>query len=126
MRHAFLALLLGFGVIVATPVLLFLLSVTFVGLGLAFILLLAYLLLIALAFIYAGITCGSYLARYLFKRELQWSDAVLGMLAFFVIWSIPGIGWYVVALATTYMIGVLTLIAYRFAFSHGTLKELED
>jgi hypothetical protein len=123
-RRALLTLLLGFGVLVATPVLLLILAVTFVGLGLALILGLAYLLLIPLAFIYAAIVIGSYLAHDLFKRtELRWSDAVFGMLVLFLVWSLPYIGGFVTALAIVYMLGVLTHLVYRFAFpreSEGT------
>ena len=125
-RRALLMLLLGFGVLVATPVLLILLAITFVGLGLAFVLGLAYLLLIPLAFIYAAIVAGSLIAHFAWKRdELRWSDAVLGMLLLFILWSIPVVGWFIVALATVYLTGVLTLLLYRFAFPRDSLKELE-
>ncbi|MDO8624429.1 MAG: hypothetical protein Q7R54_03680 [bacterium] len=125
-RRIFLTLLLGFGVAVATPILLTLLALTFVGLGLAFILGLVYLLLIPIAFIYTAIVLGAFMAHHLFKRtELRWSDAVFGMLILFLIWTLPTLGWLFVALATMYMLGVLTLLIYRFAFPRENLKEAE-
>lgn len=125
-RRTLLTLLLGFGVLVATPVLILFLALTFVGLGLAFILTLAYLLLIPLAFVYAATVIGSYLARYVFKRnELRWSDAVLGMLAFFLLRSLPVVGNLFAGLFIFYMMGVLTALIYRFAFPRETLNEFE-
>lgn len=123
----FLTLLLGFGVFVATPICVVLLSITFVGLGLAALLTLAYLLLIPLASIYAAIVLGSFIARYVFKRAtLRWSDAVVGMLALFLLWSLPLIGGLVISLTVLYMVGVLTALVYRFAFPRTTSDEFEN
>ena len=123
-RRVFLTGLLGFGVLVATPALFVLLALTFVGLGLALLLGLAYLLLVPLAFIYAAIICGAYLALFLFKREeLRWSDAVFGMLVLYLVWSFPGIGWLLVSLLTMYTLGTLVLLAYRFAFPKENVSE---
>jgi hypothetical protein len=123
-RIFFLTLLLGFGVVVATPVLLILLSITFVGLGLALILGLAYFLLIALAFIYAAIVLGALIGRYVFRRsQLYLIDAVLGMLALFTLWSIPSLGSLLLVLALMYMVGALTHLMYRFAFPREHLND---
>ncbi len=116
-RRRLLNLLLGFAILVATPVLVILLSITFVGLGLAVLLGTLYLLLGLLSGVYAGIIIGALLSKLLFKRtELRASDAVLGMLVMCVVWSIPVVGWLAISLLATYTLGLLTLLAFRFAF----------
>jgi hypothetical protein len=121
LRRKFLTLLLGFGVVVAAPVFMLILAITFVGLGLAGILLLLYLLLVPLAFIYSAIVCGSYLARYIFKRtSLLWSDAALGMLVYSLVASLPYVGWLISLFAIVYLVGVLITLIYRFVLPRDT------
>ncbi len=116
-RRALLSILLGFATLVATPILIVLLMVTFVGLGLAIILGLTYFLLIAFAFIYTAIILGALIARLFFKREgLRWSYAVLGMLVLFLISSLPLIGSPLVFVMMIYTLGLLVHLLYQFAF----------
>jgi len=110
-------LLLGFAILAATPVLILLLSITFVGLGIALVLAMLYFLLLALAFTGAAIILGGVCARYIFKRtKLRATDTVLGMLLLFVLWSIPYLGTLLVLLLTLYALGAFSTIFYRFAF----------
>ncbi len=117
-RGLLLTTLLGFAILVATPVLLLLLALTFVGLGIALVLGVAYLLLSILAFVYTGIIVGAALARRFAKREnVYWRDAVLGTFVVFIIGSIPFIGFPLVLILAAFAEGALIRIFYRFAFS---------
>lgn len=118
-RSALLTTLLGFGILVATPVLIMLLTLTFVGIGLAALLLILYALLVLLAFLYAGILLGSLLARRIRKREnVVWHDGIVGMLVLSLIGLVPGVGFLVVLTASLFTAGALLLILFRFAFPH--------
>lgn len=115
--------LLGFATVCAVPVLIFILLVSFVGIALAMLLATAYLLLLMLGYLYAGILVGAALGRGLLKKEqITWKLALLGMLALYVITTVPvfgGILAFVLFLAST---GAIVAIAYRFAFG----RTLED
>jgi hypothetical protein len=116
-RALLLTGLLGFAVLVATPVLLVLLALTFVGIGIAALLFVGYLLLLLLAAIYAGILSGSLLVRRFGKREgVRWSDGVLGMLLLSLLALVPYAGPFVVIVLTTYCAGALLLQFFHFAF----------
>lgn len=119
LRSLLLTMLLGFGILVASPVLILLLTLTFVGIGLALLLLILYALLILLALLYAGILLGSVAARRFLKREtVLWHDGILGMLAFSLIALIPFIGLFIVFLLTVFTAGALLQILFSFAFPH--------
>lgn len=118
-RSILLTMLLGFAILVATPVLLTLLLLTFVGIGLAFLLLVLYALLASLAFLYAGILLGSMVARRVKGRErVLWHDGVLGMLIFSAIALVPVVGMPLLALLTVYTAGALLQLFFDFAFPH--------
>ena len=116
-RAAILMLLLGFGMVVATPVLVALLALTVVGLGLAFLIFSLYLVVTSLAFFYAGVLLGSLLARrYARRTTVLWRDGVLGMLLFSLVALIPFVGPVVVLLGVMFSAGMLLSRAFRFAF----------
>lgn len=118
-RSVLLTALLGFGIAVATPVLLVLLALTFVGLGLALLLGAAYVLLCVLAFAYTGIIMGGAIARSIWKRDaILWHDGVLGMLVVCLIVIVPVIGFPLVLLLAAFSLGALAKLFYRAAFSH--------
>lgn len=118
-RRVLLTALLGFAVVVATPVLMTLLALTFIGLGLAFFLFVGYIALIALGFLYAGILVGGVGARRFLHREtVRWHDGVFGMLALMIISLVPVIGPTIVSLLSLYTTGVLLQLFFRFAFPH--------
>jgi hypothetical protein len=119
-RLALLALL-GFGVLVTTPVLCVFLLVSFVGTGLALLLLAVYWLFIILSYIYAGILTGGLAHRLAARKRsltnnVSWKDALLGMLIFFVIGSVPYLGWPATVLAVCFTLGALVSGLYAFAF----------
>ncbi|MFH1178288.1 MAG: hypothetical protein V1711_00995 [bacterium] len=116
-RSILLTLLLGFALLVATPILFAILILTFVGIGIALLVLIAYILIVFLSILYAGILLGGIFARRFARREtVLWHDGVLGMLALSLISLIPFVGLFIVILLTTFSTGTLLLIFFNFAF----------
>ena len=116
-RRVVLTMLLGFALLVATPVLLIILALTFVGLGLAALIFSAYLLLATLALVYTGVMVGSALARRFAKREtILWRDAVIGMFVVCLLTVVPVVGLLCIGVLWAFATGALARIFYRFAF----------
>jgi cytoskeletal protein CcmA (bactofilin family) len=115
-RFVLLALL-GFGILVATPVLILILLFSFVGIGVALGLIALYALFLMLAYVYAGILAGAALSRALMKRYvITWKEAVLGMLVLYLIGVIPVIGFLVKFVLMMAAGGAIVSIAFIFAF----------
>ncbi|MDB5237546.1 MAG: hypothetical protein JWL88_648 [Parcubacteria group bacterium] len=111
--------LLGFGILIATPVLILLLTVSFVGGGLALLLGPAYVLLLFLSYIYSGILAGGLLRHTAAKRSatlISWKDAIAGMFAFFVLASIPYVGGFITLVSMCLMLGAIVSGSYLFLF----------
>lgn len=124
-RSVLLTTLLGFALLVATPVLLLFLALTFVGLGLALLLGLLYTLLVLLAFVYTGILAGAALARTLWKREtILWHDAVVGMFVITLITFVPFAGLLVIFLLAAFAAGALAKMFYTTAFTQTRTRPL--
>ncbi|MCX6786332.1 MAG: hypothetical protein NTU85_00730 [Candidatus Kaiserbacteria bacterium] len=118
-RSILLTLLLGFAMLVATPILLIVLALTFVGIGIALLAFIAYAFIVFLSLMYAGILLGGMFAnRFAHRETVLWHDGVLGMLAFSLIALIPFIGLFIVILLTTFSMGALLVIFFNFAFPH--------
>lgn len=116
-RDILLTMLLGFGILVATPILLVVLALTFVGIGLALLLLTLYGLLVILSLMYAGILLGGLVARrYARRTHVLWHDGTLGMLVLSLIALIPVIGMLAIFLLMTFTAGVLATLFFRAAF----------
>lgn len=122
-----LLVLLGFAVVFATPVFIFILLVSFVGMGVAFLLLAAYLLLLMLGYLYAGVLAGAALGRGLMKREIvTWKFATLGMLVLYLVSAVPVIGGiltFILFLAAT---GTIVVLGHRVAFGKNQEDPLID
>lgn len=116
-RHFILLLLLGSALIVTTPVLIFLLLISFAGAGVGVLVGSGYVLFMLTGYLGTGIVAGSALAHHLFKREsFSWKYALLGTVVLYLIQSIPFIGtpvFYIIFAATA---GSLAHMFYRFAF----------
>jgi len=118
-RFALLALL-GFGVAFAAPVLILILLVSFVGAGLALLLGAAYVLLLMLGYLYAGILAGAALSRGLMKRtQVTWKFALLGMLVLYLIGVIPVIGSLVTFVLFLVATGAIVSITFQSAVGRG-------
>lgn len=116
-REILLAMLLGFAVLVAVPVLIVLLAFTFVGMGLAMLLGAMYILLVMLTVLYSGILVGGMFARRFFKREtIKWHDGMLGMLVLSLISLVPVAGALVTAILSLFSAGTLLLLFFHMAF----------
>ncbi|MES2668237.1 MAG: polymer-forming cytoskeletal protein [Patescibacteria group bacterium] len=125
-RFALLALL-GFAVVVATPVFVLLLMLSFVGMGVGALLLIAYLLLLALGYVYAGVLAGSALGRGLLKRpSVTWKIALLGMLALYLVGAVPVIGDLLVFVLFLAATGSIVAIAHRFAFGRFSADDADE
>ncbi|HUY62426.1 MAG TPA: hypothetical protein VMV50_01375 [Candidatus Paceibacterota bacterium] len=117
LRGLLLTTLLGFSALVVTPVLFIMLLLTFVGIGLAFLLIILYALLALLAVVYAGILVGSIFVRRFEKREnVLWRDGVLGMFALSLIALLPLLGSLIVSLFTSFAAGTLLLLFFHAVF----------
>ncbi len=121
-KHTLLMLLLGFGIVAATPILLFFLAISFVGLGAAFIIGTVYILLLLLAFVYAGIISGAILRNRFGNRHkpVTWKDGVFGMFVLMLISIVPIFGMLTIWILLCIAAGVLGTLFYRFAFIYRT------
>ena len=123
-RRFTLLSLLGFALIVATPVLILILLLSFVGIAVAFLLIALYALFFMLAYVYAGVLAGAVLARALMKRSvITWKEAVIGTLVLYVIGIVPILGPLVKFILIMAAGGSIASIAYVFAFRR-TQEEL--
>ncbi len=114
--------LLGFAGFIATPVLILFLSISFVGIGVALLLLSAYVLFLLLACIYAGIVTGAMVMRFFKKRfVVSWRVAILGVVVLSVIGSLPYVGFMIALVLAAASGGALLSIMYRFAFRREPL-----
>jgi len=124
-RNILLTMLLGFAILVATPILFVLLLLTFVGIGIAFLILILYALVVLLALLYAGVLLGGILVRRYARREIVlWHDGVLGMLVLSLISLVPFIGLLAVFLLTAFTAGALIIIFFDFALSSEDTSKL--
>lgn len=113
-----LLVLLGFGVVVATPVLVAVLFLSFVGSAAGVLLLIAYLLMLILGYLYAGILAGGLIGQTARKGTgVSWRLALLGMLVFFLAGSIPFIGAVITLVLFLAAVGALSSVGFRSAFS---------
>ena len=114
-----LTILLGFAVLIVTPILFLMLALTFVGIGLAILLFIGYIFIMFLSLVYAGILLGGAFSRYYMKRDVVlWHDGVLGMLALSLISLIPYVGLLVVFMLTAFSAGAILLVFFYFVFPH--------
>lgn len=119
-KHSILLTILGFGVVVATPVLILLLVVSFVGIGIAALIGSIYLVLLLLAYLYAAVLIGAAFMRTFMKRkEVTWKGAVLGMFVLGVIGLTPVLGPLVTFVLSCTALGSILVLFYQFAFKKG-------
>jgi hypothetical protein len=116
-RELLLTLLLGFAVMVATPAVVALLLITFVGGGLALLIGMLYVLALLLSLIYAGILIGGILARRFRGREVvMWHDGVIGMILLSLAALVPIVGPPLALFCVLYTLGALLQTSFHFAF----------
>jgi cytoskeletal protein CcmA (bactofilin family) len=109
--------LLGFGLFVATPVLILFLILSFVGIGVALFLIPLYALFFMLSYAYAGIITGTVLARAVLKRSIiTWKEAVVGMLVLYLVGIVPVVGMLIKCILIMVAGGAIASIVFSFAF----------
>jgi hypothetical protein len=120
-RRSLLLALLGLAMAVVTPLLVFLLALSFVGAGLAVVVAVGYILLLLVSYAYAGVLAGGAIARFgLKKTGVSWRAALLGALVLSLVGLIPVIGGVIVAVLTALAGGAIVSTCYRFAFGRDT------
>lgn len=114
---------LGFGILILTPLLLLVLAISVVGIGLMFLIGLAYLVGLLCAYVFGAAILGAVIARLVFKREgYGWQDAVVGFLVFQVVSLIPGIGFLVSFIFFTLALGAVTHVFYTDALKRERIS----
>ncbi len=113
-----LTALLGFSVIVATPILVLLLLISFAGAGVGFVIAAGYVLLVLVGYLLAGAIAGIVLARRVLKREhFTWRHAVLGTAVLYVIGTVPFLGMLVTLVLLCAAVGGISTLVYHLAFT---------
>jgi hypothetical protein len=116
-RDLLLTLLLGFAALVATPAVVLLLLITFVGGGLALLIGVLYTLVLLLSVTYAGILIGGVLSRRFRGRQtVVWHDGVIGMVLLSLGALVPSVGLPFAFLCVLYTLGALLQTTFHFAF----------
>lgn len=112
--HFWKELLRGLIVAICAPIILGILALTGVGLYVAMILGLLYLLTLVFASVYTGIVVGGYCAR-LFKKDVQvtWKWALLGVIVLAIIKLIPFVGWLIACILFLATLGTVTRDMYE-------------
>jgi hypothetical protein len=106
----------GFAVCLLTPVVMIILAVTVVGIQLAGLLLVLYIMLLALSSVIASIALGSFLIKVLKKKEtfeVSWQEVVLGVMILKIVWFVPVIGWLLCATFSLLTMGSISKLAYK-------------
>ena len=113
--------LYGLIVLFVVPVVLLFLAVTLIGFPLAFLALLVYVFIISLAKIYAAVSLGSLLHKWIKKPKgyvMSWKTVSLGLVAVFLLVMIPFFGWLVLCILTVASVGSISSLVIRFCKSH--------
>jgi len=87
----------GFVVLIVVPVVILFLFLSVIGFLIGILGLLMYIFLIIVSNIFAGIIFGSFLKKYLLKKnpDVNWKVAIIGIFLLFVIGLIPIVGWLI-------------------------------
>ena len=117
--------LLGFAGFIAIPVLIVFLSVSFVGIGIALILLTSYALFLLLSYVYASIIAGAGIMYLIRKRtKISWRVAILGVIVLYIVGLIPYVGVMLKVILCATAGGAMLSLFYRFAFKREKIDLL--
>lgn len=103
---------LGFAAVILTPILAFLLLFTFIGYYLAFLLMITYVFVLAVAWAVASIYAGSLLMQWYRKTpelEFNWKTLLLGVVVLRLVCIIPIVGWLVSAVLFLMAVGSMVI-----------------
>ncbi len=116
MSNTWSSLGVGFAVLFLTPIAGIILAITMVGLYLAGLLAVAYVLLLMLSSVIASITFGSWLIKTIKKRNtysVRWQEVVVGVITLNIIAIIPIIGWLVGCAFMLISLGAMSRLIHR-------------
>lgn len=109
-KHA----LLGLVGLIVTPIIAFLLFVSFIGVFIGIFLLLLYILTLLAAGLYTSVAAGALLSKWAKQRVIiDWMWAVIGLVATFIVCFVPVIGPLVVFVIFLSALGTIGTIAHR-------------
>lgn len=101
----------GFVFLVVTPILAVVLFVTIIGVPLGILTLLGYAFLLLLSCVFAAITAGAWLEKWIWKRDtITWRTILLGAFVYMLLGWIPFVGW--IAKAILFLVSFGALGAY--------------
>ena len=110
---------IGFIVFAATPVALFVLAITIVGMAAAFMLAMVFVFLLFLSALYANVMAGALLAQWITKGKAlpaSWLWTILGVVVLFALSLIPFVGWLVAFVFLLASLGTIGQAIYRRVF----------
>jgi len=106
----------GFLVAVVTPIVVAILMVTMIGMPIAVILLLTYILMMMFANLFAAVFLGSVVIQKLRKDKkvaISWRTAFIGMVLLFILALIPVIGWIAYCIVVCAALGTLSNVWHK-------------
>lgn len=118
------ALLAGLGVLIATPIVAFILMATVIALPIAFVLLFVWLSALLVAYAYAGYSLGAWIAAQA-KWQLKWAPVANLLLGMVVLWLgmlVPVIGGLLGFIALVWGLGGITLAYGSYLRGHKTVE----
>jgi hypothetical protein len=121
-----LTTLLGFAAFVAAPALFLLLLISFVGIGIAFIIGTLYILFLLLSYVYSSVLAGAAVMKLIRKNSIAtWRTAIIGVLVLYFVGFIPFIGTIIRIILCATAGGVLLSLFYQFAFNRK-VRDIND
>jgi hypothetical protein len=107
---------IGFGTLVLTPVACIILAISVIGLWIAGIIGVVYVLLLVLASAFASIILGTWLVKLITKKKeyvIDWKAVLLGVIVMKILTFVPFIGWLVKFIFFLLGLGVLVQWLYK-------------
>ncbi len=107
---------MGIAVLFLTPVVGVILIISIVGVYLAGLISILYVLLIMLSSAIANIVFGSLLLKVLKKKEeysVGWQEVIFGVIVLKIVWFIPFVGWLLYAVFMLISMGAISSLIYK-------------
>jgi hypothetical protein len=120
--------LLGLASFILIPMIVLLLLVSFVGIGIAIILGVTYVLFLLLSYIFAAVLAGATFMRIIRRKSdwhISWRGALIGVVMLYLIGLIPILGLVIEVVLCALAGGVLLSLAYHFFFRRNALDFMD-
>lgn len=115
------SLFTGFAAVVLTPLAVIFLLVTVIGMPIAGLVFIMYLVLLMLGKVFAGLFVGTKLVGYFGKSVNAYLALLVGLVVYQLLWFVPFLGWLV--MAVLYLSGVGSLVLYKKELYHNLLSK---